>query len=107
MVVKCHFSKNLVLCRGNWGCYNAGMRVLLMLLTLVVPAMAQEQNRPAYWGAGGRMPQRPAKPAHWGAAGKMPERKDARPDAHQRMLEKYDTNKDGKLDEAERKAMRK
>ncbi|MBR5196418.1 MAG: hypothetical protein IKW48_09825 [Akkermansia sp.] len=54
-------------------------------------------------GRGGQMPQRPAKPVHWGAAGKMPERKDA----HQRMLEKYDTNKDGKLDEAERKAMRK
>ena len=49
------------------------------------------------------MPERPAKPAHWGAAGKMPERKDA----HQRMLGKYNANKDGKLDEAERKAMKK
>ena len=74
-----------------------------MLIAMLVPAMAQEQTRPAHWGAGGQMPQRPAKPAHWGAAGKMPERKDA----HQRMLEKYDTNKDGKLDEAERKAMKK
>ena len=67
------------------------MRTIVMLLALVVPVMAQEQPRPAYWGA----------------AGKMPERKDARPDAHQRMLVKYDTNKDGKLDETERKAMRK
>ena len=82
------------------------MRTIVMLLALVVPVMAQEQTRPAYWGAGGQMPNRPAKPAHWGAAGKMPERKDARPDAHQRMLDKYDTNKDGKLDETERKAMR-
>ena len=83
------------------------MRTVVMLFALVVPVMAQEQPRPAYWGAGGQMPKRPAKPAHWGAAGKMPERKDARPDAHQRMLDKYDTNKDGKLDETERKAMRK
>ena len=83
------------------------MRTIVMLLALVVPVMAQEQTRPAYWGAGGQMPKRPAKPAHWGAGGKMPERKDARPDAHQRMLDKYDTNKDGKLDETERKAMRK
>ena len=83
------------------------MRTIVMLLTLVVPVMAQEQTRPTHWGAGGQMPNRPAKPAYWGAAGKMPERKDARPDAHQRMLEKYDTNKDGKLDEVERKAMKK
>ena len=67
------------------------MRTIVMLLTLVVPAMAQEQTRPTHWGAGG----------------KMPERKTTRPDAHQRMLEKFDTNKDGKLDEAERKAMKK
>ena len=91
MGVKCHFSKNLVLGRGYWGWYNAGMRTIAMLFALVVPVVAQEQARPAHWGAGGQMPQR----------------KDARKDAHQRMLEKYDTNKDGKLDEAERKAMKK
>ena len=70
---------------------------MVMLLALVVPAMAQEQTRSAQKEA----------PKHWGAGGKMPERKTTRPDAHQRMLEKFDTNKDGKLDEAERKAMRK
>ena len=37
----------------------------------------------------------------------MPERKVARPDAHQRMLEKYDTNKDAQLDDAERRAVKK
>ena len=98
-----HFSKNLMLGMGYWGWYNSGMRTIAMLFALVVPVVAQEQTRPMHWGAGGRMPERPAKPAHWGAAGKMPERKDA----HQRMLEKYDANKDGKLDEAERKAMKK
>ena len=107
MGVKCHFSKNLMLGMGYWGWYNSGMRTIAMLFALVVPVVAQEQTRPSHWGAGGQMPQRPAKPAHWGAAGKMPERKDARKDAHQRMLEKYDTNKDGRLDEAERKAMKK
>ena len=49
----------------------------------------------------------PGNSGHWGAAGKMPERKVARPDAHQRMLEKYDTNKDAQLDDAERKAVKK
>ena len=88
---------------GYWGWYNSGMRTIAMLLALVVPVVAQEQTRPTHWGAGGQMPERPAKPAHWGAAGKMPERKDA----HQRMLEKYDANRDGKLDESERKAMKK
>ena len=66
--------------------------ILMMLIAVaVLPVLGQDEK------AG----------AHWGAAGKMPARKDARPDAHQRMLEKYDTNKDGKLDEAERKAMQK
>lgn len=83
------------------------MRTIVMLLVLVMPAMAQEQSRSTYWGAGGQMPARQETSKHWGAAGKMPKRKDARPDAHQRMLEKYDSNKDGKLDAAERKAMQK
>ena len=89
--VKCHFSKNLMLGRGSRGCYNADIRTIAMLFALVVPVVAQEQ----------------ACPAHWGAGGQMPQRKDARKDARQRMLEKYDANKDGKLDEAERKAMKK
>ena len=37
----------------------------------------------------------------------MPELKVARPDAHQRMREKYDTNKDAQLDDAERMAVKK
>lgn len=66
--------------------------VLIVLITVaVLPVLGQDEK------AG----------AHWGAGGKMPARKDVRPDAHQRMLEKYDSNKDGKLDAAERKAMQK
>ncbi len=76
----------------------------MMLLTL--PVLAQEKNKPVHWGAGGQMPPREPAPAHWGAGGQMPG-KSARPDAHQKMLDKYDTNKDGKLDAAERRAMKK
>lgn len=60
----------------------------MMLLTL--PVLAQEKNKPVHGGASGQMPG-----------------KSARPDAHQKMLDKYDTNKDGKLDAAERWAMKK
>ena len=60
----------------------------MMLLTL--PVLAQEKNKLVHGGAGGQMPG-----------------KSARPDAHQKMLDKYDTNKDGKLDAAERRAMKK
>lgn len=67
------------------------MRTIVILLALVVPAMAQEQPRSTHWGAGGQMPT--AKPT--------------REDAHQRALRKYDANRDGKLDDAEREAMRK
>lgn len=67
------------------------MRTIVILLALVVPAMAQEQPRSTHWGAGGQMPT--AKPT--------------REDAHQRALRKYDANKDGKLDDAERKITRK
>jgi hypothetical protein len=66
--------------------------LIVLIAAAVLPVVGQNEK---------------VQPAHWGAAGKMPARKDARPDAHQRMLEKYDTNKDGKLDEAERKAMKK
>ena len=70
------------------------MKNILMMLSAVavLPVLGQNEK---------------VRQAHWGAAGRMPARKDVRPDAHQRMLEKYDTNKDGKLDAAERKAMRK
>ncbi|MBP3499652.1 MAG: hypothetical protein J6J97_06165 [Akkermansia sp.] len=67
------------------------MRTIVMLLALVVPAMAQEQPRSTHWGAGGQLPS--ARPA--------------REDAHQRALRKYDANRDGKLDDAEREIMRK
>ncbi len=46
------------------------------------------------------------KTQHWGAAGQMPSARPVREDAHQRVLRKYDANKDGKLDAAEREAMR-
>lgn len=42
---------------------------------------------------------------YWGAAGKMPSRQ-GRPDMHQRMLEKFDADKDGKLSDAEKEAMK-
>jgi hypothetical protein len=64
---------------------------MLLLLAVVLPAVGEsEKPRPSHWGAGGQMPA-----------------ENSRKDAHQRMLDKYDTNKDGKLDEAERKAMKK
>ncbi len=66
------------------------MRTMVLLFALVVPAMAQEQPCSTHWGAGGQMPA--ARPA--------------REDAHQRTLRQYDANKDGKLDAAEREAMR-
>ena len=67
--------------------------VLIVLIAVaVLPVLGQNEK---------------VRQAHWGAGGKMPACKEARKDAHQRMLEKYDTNKDGKLDEAERKAMQK
>lgn len=62
---------------------------LIVALIAALPVLAQEdatQIKPA---------------SHWGAAGEMPRRPQARPDMHKRMLEKFDTNKDGKLDESE------
>lgn len=68
-------------------------KILMVLIAVaVLPVVGQSEK---------------ARPAHWGAAGTMPARKETRKDAHQRMLEKYDSNKDGKLDAAERKAMQK
>lgn len=65
------------------------MRLIFCFMLLTLPVLAQEKNKPAHWGAGGQMPG-----------------KSTRPDAHQKMLDKFDTNKDGKLDAAEIKAMR-
>lgn len=70
---------------------------LIVALIAALPALAQEdvQSQP-----------NPAQPPHhWGARGQMPDRKGS-PDMHQRMLEKFDANKDGKLDEQERNEMK-
>lgn len=69
---------------------------LILALIATLPAFAQENVQ---------KPEFPQQPAHWGANGQMPDRK-GRPDMHRRMLEKLDTNKDGKLDEAEMEAMK-
>ena len=60
---------------------------MIMALVAALPALAQE-----------------AAP-HWGAAGQMPSRK-GRPDMHQRMLEKFDADKNGQLSEQERAALK-
>ena len=65
---------------------------LIVALIAALPVLAQEEVQPQQNPA----PQTP----HWGARGQMPNRK-GRPDMHQRMLEKFDANKDGKLDETE------
>ena len=73
----------------EWG----GMKNLCIILALVaaLPLVGQETK----------------KPQHWGAAGQMPAARPTREDAHQRALRQYDVNKNGKLDAAEREAMRK
>lgn len=45
-------------------------------------------------------------PHHWGAGGDMPAPRKDRADMHKRMLDKFDTDKDGKLSEAEQEAMK-
>ena len=60
---------------------------IIMALAAALPSLAQE-----------------AAP-HWGAAGQMPSR-EGRPDMHQRMLEKFDADKDGKLSDVEKEAMK-
>ena len=60
---------------------------MIMALAAALPTLAQE----------------PA--PHWGAAGQMPSR-EGRSDMHQRMLEKFDADKDGKMSEAEQEAMK-
>ncbi len=42
---------------------------------------------------------------HWGAAGEMPHRAE-RKDFHKKMLEKFDTDKDGQLSDTEKEAMK-
>ena len=44
-------------------------------------------------------------PRHWGAAGEMPGRP-SREDMQKKMLEKFDTDKDGQLSDAEKEAMK-
>lgn len=63
---------------------------LIAALIVALPALAQEL---------------PAPPSHWGAAGAMPA-PDKRSDMHARMLQKFDVDKDGKLNEEEQAAMR-
>lgn len=70
---------------------------LIVALIAALPALAQGEVQP--------QPNPAQQPPHWGARGQMPDRK-GRPDMHQRMLERFDANKDGKLDEAEKEAMK-
>ena len=70
---------------------------LIVALIAALPALAQQDVQP--------QPNPDQQSPHWGARGQMPDRK-GRPDKHQRMLEKFDANKDGKLDEQERNEMK-
>lgn len=63
---------------------------LIAALIVALPTLAQEQ---------------PAPPSHWGAAGAMPT-PGKRADMHARMLQKFDADKDGKLNENEKATMR-
>ena len=70
---------------------------LIVALIATLPALAQEEA-----------PQFPTAPAqqapHWGARGQMPNRPQG--DMHKRMLDKFDADKDGQLNEAEQKSMK-
>ena len=70
---------------------------LIAALIATLPALAQEEA-----------PQLPAAPAqkapHWGARGEMPNRPQG--DMHKRMLDKFDADKDGQLNEAEKNSMK-
>lgn len=69
---------------------------LIVALIAALPVLAQEEA-----------PQPKNMPApHWGAAGEMPRRLPNRADMHQRMLEKYDADKDGQLNDIEKEAMK-
>lgn len=68
----------------------------IVALIAALPVLAQDAA-----------PQQPGPRApHWGAAGEMPAPRKGRADMHKRMLEKFDTDKDGKLSEEEKAAMK-
>lgn len=75
---------------------------LILALVAALPTFAQQDATPA-------LPTPPApgveQPRHWGAAGEMPARP-SREDFQKKMLEKFDTNKDGQISEEEKAAMK-
>lgn len=75
---------------------------LILALVAALPTLAQQDATPA-------LPTPPApgveQPRHWGAAGEMPARP-SREDFRKKMLEKFDTNKDGQISEEEKAAMK-
>ncbi len=76
-------------------------KTIILALVAALPTFAQQDTTPA-------LPTPPApgveQPRHWGAAGEMPARP-SREDFHKKMLEKFDTNKDGQLNDEEKAAM--
>ena len=77
-------------------------KTIILALVAALPAFAQQDTAPA-------LPTPPANgaemPRHWGAAGEMPARP-SREDFQKKMLEKFDTNKDGQISEEEKAAMK-
>ncbi len=77
-------------------------KTIILALVAALPTFAQQDTAPA-------LPTPPANgaemPRHWGAAGEMPARP-SREDFHKKMLEKFDTNKDGQISEEEKAAMK-
>jgi hypothetical protein len=73
-------------------------KICLIAMVLAMPAFAQDAPQTK------DMPTPPEgmRPGHWGAAGVMPSREDF----HKKMLEKFDTDKDGKLSDEEKAAMK-
>ena len=73
-------------------------KLCLIAMVLAMPAFAQDAPQPK------DMPTPPEgmRPGHWGAAGVMPSREDF----HKKMLEKFDADKDGKLSDEEKAAMK-
>ena len=73
-------------------------KLCLIAMVLAMPAFAQDAPQTK------DMPTPPEgmRPGHWGAAGEMPSREDF----HKKMLEKFDVDKDGKLSDEEKAAMK-
>ena len=71
-------------------------------MVLAMPAFAQ-QDAPQTKDL--PTPPEGMRPGHWGAAGDMPQMP-GREDFHKKMLEKFDADKDGKLNDEERAAMK-